>query len=568
MAPVIGPTPSTSQEEELPPDPDAEGEEDEGSVNSAFSVSSITSEVGKLVDPLVDTYLEVQPDFCRVVSVDPSTKLSFVCCRGARCRKPHHSVGRKAVVLPAPGIYLAAVSKAGRIVGAVPDSRMTSDELEAVAASRRAADAELIARARPKARGRPVVEEVGSSSDEDEVPRGDPSVSAPAPPAVPPRRPSTPDRVVLDDEGVARIVEQLAKHTPAARASPPIVSTPRDMPGTPVPERVDPHVLGRTDGRISASPSRKFYAVTVGRHPGIYQSREEALAETSGFGHSNYRAFKSYKEAESYYSAFLEGAAAKREQDLQSNFRPPSILKKSVSLGGDGDPSAPAEDGPYAEKACFRCRGFHAGSPCPWEKTARSADGPPDWYYGVARGRQPGVYLSWGEANAQVSKFSGNLYEKFRTYEKAWAFVASYREASPAPPPVETPVSPPLPPSRPSVGGVAYPVGPLPTGPSRGVCIGVDKSAGRESELFGIPIQSEAQLQGAITPPNLSPEAQVAFAEAIPDGVSQPGTYNMSDAEDQTSTLTLSVATLASQNTDNKRLGRPVDFLWRQDRQL
>jgi hypothetical protein len=58
----------------------------------------------------------------------------------------------------------------------------------------------------------------------------------------------------------------------------------------------------------------------------------------------------------------------------------------------------------------------------------------------------------------------------------------------------------------------------------------------------------------------------MAFAEGTPDGVSQPGAYFVSDADDQASTLTLSVASLATQNTDNKRLGRPTDFLWKQDR--
>eukprot|EP00978_Attheya_sp_CCMP212_P032991 scaffold131176_cov43-Attheya_sp.AAC.1 len=159
MASVIGPTPSSSQEEDSAAIPDAGGDEDEASVNSAVSASSITSEVGTVVDPSIANYLEVQPSFCRVVSVDPSTGLSHVCCRGSKCRKPTHAVGRKSPERAAPGIYRATVSVAGRIVGAVPDSLMSSEDLESVAAARRASDAELVAKARISTRRRPVVEE-------------------------------------------------------------------------------------------------------------------------------------------------------------------------------------------------------------------------------------------------------------------------------------------------------------------------------------------------------------------------------------------------------------------------
>jgi hypothetical protein len=59
MAPVIGPTSSSSQEEESPAIPDAGGDEDDASVNSAVSASSITSEVGTVVDPSVANQVSV-----------------------------------------------------------------------------------------------------------------------------------------------------------------------------------------------------------------------------------------------------------------------------------------------------------------------------------------------------------------------------------------------------------------------------------------------------------------------------------------------------------------------------
>jgi hypothetical protein len=137
----------------------------------------------------------------------------------------------------------------------------------------------------------------------------------------------------------------------------------------------------------------------VGRVPGVYVSLAEADAQVRGFGHINYRVFKSYAEAEMYYSAFAEGAATKREQDLQANFRPPSILKKSVSLGTSGVGSETASEGRSADKACSRCQGFHFQSECPWDVTVRSSK-VPEKYYAVAKGKIPGIYNNWGECFA------------------------------------------------------------------------------------------------------------------------------------------------------------------------
>eukprot|EP00978_Attheya_sp_CCMP212_P023508 scaffold72253_cov64-Attheya_sp.AAC.1 len=183
----------------------------------------------------------------------------------------------------------------------------------------------------------------------------------------------------------------------------------------------------------------------------------------------------------------------------------------------------------------------------------------PGKYYAVAKGKVPGIYNSWGECFAQVNGFSGNLYQSFVSHEEAWGFLQSNRDPPVNPPPVQPLGVLPQPVVAPSVPVLVPDL-------SRGRVIGSDKSLGKDSELFGIPIQSESLLQESLTPRNLSPAAQTAFAEGTPDGVSQPGAYFVSDADDQASTLTLSVASLATQNTDNKRLGRPTDFLWKQDR--
>lgn len=44
-------------------------------------------------------------------------------------------------------------------------------------------------------------------------------------------------------------------------------------------------------------------------------------------------------------------------------------------------------------------------------------------YYAVAKGRKPGIYLTWDECSAQVLKFPGSIYKKFATESEAQNFI-------------------------------------------------------------------------------------------------------------------------------------------------
>ena len=58
----------------------------------------------------------------------------------------------------------------------------------------------------------------------------------------------------------------------------------------------------------------------------------------------------------------------------------------------------------------------------------------PRWYYGVAIGRIPGVYLTWQEAHKQIRGIKRNLHQKFRTRVQAEQFVRKHRVAGSAAP--------------------------------------------------------------------------------------------------------------------------------------
>lgn len=44
-------------------------------------------------------------------------------------------------------------------------------------------------------------------------------------------------------------------------------------------------------------------------------------------------------------------------------------------------------------------------------------------YYAVAKGKTPGIYLSWEDCKAQVEEFSGAVYKSFSTLEEAGEFI-------------------------------------------------------------------------------------------------------------------------------------------------
>ena len=47
-------------------------------------------------------------------------------------------------------------------------------------------------------------------------------------------------------------------------------------------------------------------------------------------------------------------------------------------------------------------------------------------YYAVAKGKTPGIYLTWNDCKAQVNGFSGAVYKGFATVQEAEEFVARY----------------------------------------------------------------------------------------------------------------------------------------------
>lgn len=117
-------------------------------------------------------------------------------------------------------------------------------------------------------------------------------------------------------------------------------------------------------------------------------------------------------------------------------------------------------------------------------------------FYGVQRGRLPGVYTNWSEAQSQVSGFRGPKYRRFATWAEANAFVQQGETSSDTPSTAkELPGAPGLGAERPKDElGNEYPpgTGPLPPGAEDGFDpnIMLEPSTGRV--VYKTPAQQSA----------------------------------------------------------------------------
>ncbi|KAI1262380.1 RnaseH-domain-containing protein [Xylariaceae sp. FL1019] len=105
--------------------------------------------------------------------------------------------------------------------------------------------------------------------------------------------------------------------------------------------------------------TKKYYAVRAGKVPGVYEDWNECQEQISGFRGASFKAFADKDDAE----AFVAG------------------MKTSVTAEGE----------------------------------AR--------FYGIAVGRQPGVYTDWDEASQAIKGWKGPKYKKFSTREEAIEFI-------------------------------------------------------------------------------------------------------------------------------------------------
>lgn len=144
-------------------------------------------------------------------------------------------------------------------------------------------------------------------------------------------------------------------------------TTPSPTPGpatksSPSVQSTPTSTAGTKRKRASAG---KYYAVKAGYQPGIYFAWNDCLTQVTGYKGAVFQAFPTLEEA----NAFLTGS------------KPPPVPGATV------------------------------------------LDTEPTRFYGIQRGRVPGVYTDWAKAQEQIKGFPRPRYKKFSTKEEAEAFV-------------------------------------------------------------------------------------------------------------------------------------------------
>jgi hypothetical protein len=200
-------------------------------------------------------------------------------------------------------------------------------------------------------------------------------------------------------------------------------------------------------------------------------------------------------------------------------------------------------------------------------------------YYAVARGRVPGVYAEWGQAEGQVNSFSGALHKKFSTRAEAQRFVDKYRtsrtpEKSDAeesdgsrldseddPSEEEVPQRRNEPRSRakgrPKGTREAKQFPPLETSAP-------DPSAGNAKELFRMTMAGEEQMVEKLSPPGLDRRTMQELANATLDAIQLPGTSTNEDPMDGTGELVGALREMTEDRRYDWTEDRPQkDTLWR-----
>lgn len=124
------------------------------------------------------------------------------------------------------------------------------------------------------------------------------------------------------------------------------------------PESPLPAVAGQKRKRLT---EKKYYAVKVGKEPGVYDTWDQCLAQVTGQKGAQFKSFVSKEDAQ----AFVEG----------------KLIPESSKTPGEQK------------------------------------------FYAVQHGKVPGVYTDWPSAQAQISGFRNPRHKKFNTRAEAEAFV-------------------------------------------------------------------------------------------------------------------------------------------------
>eukprot|EP00978_Attheya_sp_CCMP212_P018171 scaffold49404_cov56-Attheya_sp.AAC.1 len=520
---VLGDTPTTSADS-------SDDEEAGGDEESVDSFTSNLSALGTLVDPSLVHHVEIRKEYCRaIVSGADTGEIPFICCRGPQCRTAGHAAARKSKSTAPAGYYIALVLDDGRVLDALEQQQNESVTFEdavyntPIEASTLVEDDETEQR---KPQGRP------STAPDSKVASG--SV----------------DTQALDV--MLAMSEQIRQMNVTNQALTKMLMVTHQPGATAPPAGVAPTMP--TPAKKSSLHQRGYHAVALGKVPGIYEDKDEVQKQVQGFPFATWKSFKTYEGAHNYMLAFELANHIRDQKDLFAKQEldwtlPSSILRgqktSSPSTGGGASFAELSRPAPSVPKTIWRLTALNLRH---LRRTGRT------------RPRKSTMQWQLGGNQASTSPGASVILK----------LTGSVEICTRGSPPSRRPRRPTTSTSRTLLGiliCLGGDQGADTAKKNQGWAWGHDPSTRQESKFFNIAVRSEGLLIDSMTPDNISPQARQALTDVAVDAVAQPGASRISDNNDQTNTLTLSVATLVNgMGSGSGRLRNVTDYLWKQER--
>lgn len=178
----------------------------------------------------------------------------------------------------------------------------------------------------------------------------------------------------------------------------------------------------------------KYYAVKVGRVPGIYTTWPEAQAQVNGFPGPIFKSFGTLQEAQAFLGQGSAQSYTPTMSSLPTIQAPASYQQPMTTAMPYQAPNPPtmsyqqpitstmSYQQPITTAMSYQQPTMSYQQPTvPYQPSTSTMSS--SKYYVVKKGRVPGIYRTWPDTQAQVVSFPGAIFKSFTSLEEASAFL-------------------------------------------------------------------------------------------------------------------------------------------------
>ena len=229
------------------------------------------------------------------------------------------------------------------------------------------------------------------------------------------------DSYNIDGKGTVKMFRSLAKLRAWMDIPAPRMFFENECNPAPLPDAQE-----QTQDEVSDEIGEEYFAIKGGGEAGIFTDMSEMMKAMERSG-GEFAMFASRKEAEVYVrpeEAFVVWAGRQIGIMTKSQCVKATQRLKEAKMCGPLTQKAAAEKWKKVKGQARVVSGARAPTtPAKSRKKNKQTPKKKKYYYAVAKGKVPGVYDSWDEAEQQVKGVKPNLYAKFKSKQKAQEFV-------------------------------------------------------------------------------------------------------------------------------------------------